>query len=101
MTESAVVAAVFVICGGIAAVYGLLEIFTPQVAITLQIRSTAKARGVRRAVGRAFQQAFGMEPAAVPWNDPALRRRVRAIGFILLAFGAVVIVAGVRIWDGS
>jgi len=77
-----------------------MDLLIPSLSIRLQVRSTSKSKhgGSRRAVGQAYQQAFGIDPEAEPWDDPAARRKVRWVGLVLLAFGTGVIVLGLRIW---
>lgn len=71
-----------------------LELLSPSTAIKWQVRSTAKARGLRRGVGLGFQQWLSVDPVGEPWKDPRVRRSVRWIGVALIAFSVLMIVAG-------
>ena len=75
-------------------VYSVVELLSPSTAIKWQVRSTARARGLKRGVGLGFQQWLGVDPNAEPWNDPRVRRSVCWIGLALIAFSLLIIVAG-------
>ena len=86
-----------ILVGGCASlVYGLLDIFAPSLTARWQIRSTARHGGPRQAVGTAFQRALGIDPDADPWNDAAVKRRVRWIGLGLSLFGLAAV--GLGMW---
>ena len=84
----------FVVTGSLALVYGLPELFIPRLAIRWQVRSTERARGLRRAVGEAIQRVYGVDPTAEPWDNPRVRRLVRWTGLALVVFDGLVIGAG-------
>jgi hypothetical protein len=76
--------------------YGLLDLFTPGLTIRWQVRSTTKHQGTLRGeVGGAFQQWTGTDPDAEPWDDLAVRRKVRFIGTALFVIGAIMGTAGI------
>ncbi len=74
-------------------VFGALDLFSPSTAIKWQVRSTARARGMRRGVGLGFQQWLEVDAVAEPWRDPRVKRSVRWIGVALIVFSALMIVA--------
>lgn len=83
-----------IVCGALALLYGLLDVLLPGVAIQWQVRSTARARGVNRRIGRAFQRANGSDPTEEPWNDRRQKYLVRLTGAFLVVFGTVVTALG-------
>ena len=89
---------VLVVGGSAAAVYGLLDLVIPATTIRWQVRSTARAGGARKAVGENVQRAVGMNPKGESSRDPSVLRRVRLIGSVLVAIGALVAGLGVILW---
>lgn len=78
-----VMTSLFGIVAAAGIVYGLLDLFAPQVTIRWQVHSTERANGLRRNVGEAFGSVIH-RGATEPWNDPVARRRVRMIGVFLI-----------------
>jgi hypothetical protein len=73
---------------------GALDLFSPSTAIRWQVRSTARARGLRQRVGIRFQRWLRVDALAEPWNDPRVKRSVRWIGVAGIVLSALMIVAG-------
>jgi hypothetical protein len=88
------VGVIFIIGGSLALVYGLLDLFFPQLTIRWQVRSTERARGLKRSVGEAFQRTYGIDPTAEPSDNTRARRLVRWNGVVLIVFGGLVIGTG-------
>jgi hypothetical protein len=85
---------VILVSGCVSLAYGLLDIFAPSLTTRWQVRSTAKHGGSRQAVGMGFQRALGIDPDADPWNDGAVKRRVRWIGLGVSVFGLAAVALG-------
>ncbi len=91
---------IFVIGATPLAAYALLNILTPGTTIRWQHKSTERSR--RRgsewgaAVGSGFASLAGAT-GAEPWDDPAVRRRVRWIGVAEILLAAVFIGLGVSL----
>ena len=87
-----------ILVGGCASlVGGLLDIFATSLTIRWQVQSTARHGGSRRAVGTGFQRALAIDPDAEPWNDAAVKRKVRWIGLGLSLFSLVAVALGIWI----
>ena len=91
---SIAIGGVMLVGGGAALAYGLLDIFAPRLTTRWQVRSTARHGGSRQAIGIGVQRALGIDPDAEPWNDAAVRRRVRWIGLGLSLFGLAMVAFG-------
>jgi hypothetical protein len=85
---------VILVSGCVSLAYGLLDIFAPSLTTRWQVRSTAKHGGSRQSVGMGFQRALGIDPDADPWNDGAVKRRVRWIGLGVSVFGLAAVALG-------
>lgn len=88
--------------------YAALEIAIPSLAIRWQVSSTRKASkgksvlsASKAEVGGFFQRGLGVDPDGEPWNDPAVRRKVRWIGAGLAAFCICFIAMGILIMRAS
>jgi hypothetical protein len=82
---------------GAGALYGLLDIVFPAVAIRWHVASTSTARGSRQAVGSWFQQVLGVDPDASPWDDPSVRNKVRWVGLALAIISLAAVSAGLML----
>jgi len=91
---------VVLIVGGLAAlVYGSLDLFAPATTTRWQVRSTARAGKLNKAVGRGFQHALKIDPEGEAWTEPSVLPRVRLIGAVLALIGAALVGLGAALWQ--
>ena len=81
-------------------IVGLLDVFVPGRMIRWQVASTARSKGSRHEVGKAFGRFVYTDDDPEPWNDATAKRKVRVIGIVLigsmLAIGMALLAAAPR-----
>jgi hypothetical protein len=71
--------------------YGILDLLAPGTAIRWQVRATARRKGMGREAGSAFAHWMKIDRSREPWNDPAVRHRVRLLGAGLIVASACIL----------
>lgn len=69
----------------------------PDLTIRWQVRSTARSRGTRKAIGAEFQRWLSIDPAGEPWNDEWVKAKFRKLGLGLVLVSTVIGLVGVQI----